>query len=96
MKTIQEEVQFSEQDYGPYIDRATLVEHEGSTYLHVECGYSKPYESAWYKLDGLPCLKTAFGGYTGLWFDPSRDESLDLTTILGVTAVKVDTKQFGW
>jgi len=51
------------QDYGPWLDRVTLYEQAeplvaGTRYfLHVEGGYSKPYENEWYELSKKPAKK---------------------------------------
>ncbi len=61
--------QLSEQDYGPWLDRVSLFEINGQFYLQEEYGYSRPYSSGWYLLDGPPrrTLEEAFGEHSGLW-----------------------------
>jgi hypothetical protein len=54
MQKIDEHTHLSEQDYGPWLDKATLYEDSGQFILFVEGGYSIPYEEEWYKLDQRP------------------------------------------
>lgn len=54
---LDEHRQTSEQDYGPWLDAATLYDTSvdgGEFLLKVESGYSKPYEVEWYKLGARP------------------------------------------
>lgn len=59
----------TEQDYGPWLDRLSLLEFKGKFYLQEEYGYSKPYDRRWYELSAKPeaTLASAFGdSKTGL------------------------------
>lgn len=93
MTQIDEHHLLSEQDYGPWLDRATLHQtDDGQLLLEVEGGYSKPYYVAWYSLSDLPNkpLSEAFDGDNGLWADPTSDQSEDFADLLGVQVHKVE------
>ncbi len=83
--------QFSEQDYGPWLDRLSLYEVNGKVYLKEEFGYSKPYDKNWYELSAKPekTLKDTFGGYTSGGWTGSGDTTV-FEEDLGVTATECD------
>lgn len=85
MKKLDEHRATSEQDYGPWLDAATLFESEdGRLLLLVEGGYQAPYDSRWYELASRPAALSELLGEEGGWADPSRDQSDDLVYWLGV------------
>ena len=79
---------FSEQDYGPWLDRLTLFEVNGVYYLLEEFGYSKPYDRNWYVLDAKPkkTLEKAFAGGSGGWCGSGDTKELEYA--LGVSLAK--------
>jgi hypothetical protein len=74
-----------EEDYGPWFERATVYEHEGQHWLHVEAGYQKPYDEAFYRLSDKPQTDVK-----RLLLDPTSDCSKDYSDELCVEAVLVD------
>ena len=60
--------QLTEQDYGHWIDRATLYNEDGELTLQIEAGYSKPYDQAWYELLEEPAqsLEATFSSWENL------------------------------
>jgi hypothetical protein len=85
-------VNLSEQDYGPWLDAATLFEtDDGQLLLQVEGGYGKPYDTAWYSLAERPDkpLDELLKDYE-LWANPTSDQSEQILDDLGVVAHLVE------
>lgn len=87
MKKLEEFSSLTEEDYGPFKSAATLYEGPDETfYLKVECGYSRPYDTAWYELSERPpegSLEVEDADYA--WADASSDQSEDFEERLGVS-----------
>ncbi len=96
MVKFDEQRRTSEQDFGPWLDAATLFEtDDGQVLLKVESGYSKPYEVAWYSLSEKPKEALQFtGGATlhlgTLWANHSEDDSSFWEEVLEVVVHKVE------
>jgi len=79
----------SEQDYGPFLEVATLYEHKGRFFLSVNAGYGPEgqNEEAWYELSERPAVTLDNAASDG-WLDPLADQDVELFAVLGVTATK--------
>jgi len=77
----------SEQDYGPYLEVATLFEHEGRFFLYMVAGYDPEGDNAWYELSERPAKPLSDVASDG-WLNPLADTSLELSAVLGVRATK--------
>ncbi len=65
--------QLSDQDYGAFVQEATLFEVGGVFFLEVSAGYQVADTSQWYKLEGEPTKWPEDDGE--LWADPHTDQS---------------------
>ncbi len=90
MKKLDEYRNLSEQDYGGFLEVATLwqhVEHDGTLFLEVSAGYGQDThnDGVFYIVDDLPLktLEEAFKDSGDCYFDPSRDQSKDFAEDLG-------------
>jgi len=84
----------SEQDYGPFLEVATLFEHEGRFFLSVSAGYGpeKHNDEAWYELAEKLVCEAGCGPLDASasdgWLDPLVDQAEELFAVLGVRATK--------
>ena len=76
---------FSEQDGGPYLEVATLMEQGDEYVLHVSAGYGSESsnDQRTYVLSEKPEHLLDHYASEG-WLDPTRDQAEELTRTLGV------------
>jgi hypothetical protein len=87
VNTLDQSRLLTEQDYGGFLEVATLYEHEGRFLLHVSAGYGAEScnDDRWYELSARPPKPLAEYA-SGLWLDPCRDQSVDFACWFGVDA----------
>ena len=93
MRELDESRLLSEQDFGGFLEVATLYEDEEGLTLVVEAGYGPEGHnvSREYRLDKRPAQPLdAFASET--WLDPSTDQSEDLAKLLGVSVTALPPK----
>jgi hypothetical protein len=80
----------SEQDYGPFLEVATLTEEEGKLVLSVSAGYGqeKTNETAWYELSARPSQSLDEYASPG-WLDPVRNQAEEFAELFLVSVVTV-------
>jgi len=79
----------SDEDYGVFTCVGTLfVDVDGTHWLQVKCGYSKPYDESWYKLGQRPAKSLEEAFTVEAWADTYSDQSEVFAADLGVECVK--------